>query len=108
MLCMDRGRNALIGELVHPGGLLGVLDGQADDAPVGVQVKVDVFVEFARFDRRAGGEFDQRRIGVGKVFDAHSSLYTLLGQPSPFSQIRGHITYFPMIENPKGLSFFAP
>lgn len=38
-------------ELIHPGGLLSVLNGQADDATVGVQVKRDVLVELARFDR---------------------------------------------------------
>ena len=37
----------LVGKFVYSGGLPGVLDSQADDTPVGVQVEVDVLVEFA-------------------------------------------------------------
>lgn len=65
--CVDR--YALVGEFVYSGGLPGVLDGQADDAPIGVQVEVDVFVELAGLDRRMVGEFDQGGIRIGKVFD---------------------------------------
>jgi hypothetical protein len=49
-----RDSHALAGELFHSGSLLGVLDGEAHDVPVGVQIKGDVLVEFARFDGRAG------------------------------------------------------
>ena len=38
----DRGGEALVGELVHPGGSLGVLNGKADNVPVSVQVEVDI------------------------------------------------------------------
>jgi hypothetical protein len=74
--------DVLIGEFVHSGGLAGVLDGQADDAPVGVQVEVDVFVEFAGLDRRPVGEFDQGGVGVGKVSDSHSLLLGLVSKVS--------------------------
>lgn len=39
-----------------------MLNGQADDMPVSVQIEVDILVELARFDGRAVGEFAQRRI----------------------------------------------
>ena len=39
---LDRGGEALVGELVHPGGSLGVLNGKADDVPVNVRVEVDI------------------------------------------------------------------
>ena len=38
----DRSGRALVGELVHPGGSLGALNGKADDVPVSVQVEVDI------------------------------------------------------------------
>jgi len=38
----DRGGEALVGELVHPGGSLGALNGKAADVPVSVQVEVDI------------------------------------------------------------------
>jgi len=64
----------LVGKLLHPDGLLRVLDSQANNPPSGVQVEVDVFVKFASFDWQGGAEFDQCRIGVSKVHDAHNSL----------------------------------
>jgi hypothetical protein len=46
----------------------------ADHVTVAVQIQVDVFAEFARFDRRVGGKFDQGGIGIFKVFDPHGLL----------------------------------
>jgi hypothetical protein len=72
----------LIDEFVHSDGLPSMFDGQADDAPLSVQVKVDVFVELAGLDWRLVGEFDQGGISIGKVFDSHSLLLGLLSKVS--------------------------
>jgi len=113
----------LVGEFVHSDGLLGVFDGQADDAPVGVQVEVDVFVEFAGLDRRLVGEFNQGGVGVGKVFDAHNVLLGLVSKVSVEEGIvdgftvceqddaQGAVVHFgdacPTSYPPVGLPFFA-
>ena len=64
----------LVRKFVYSGSLPGVLDSQADDTPVGVQVEVDVLVEFAGLDRRPVGQFDQGGISIGKILDARSLL----------------------------------
>jgi hypothetical protein len=46
----------------------------ADHVAVFVQIQVDVFVQFARFDRRVAGKFNQRGVGIFKVFDSHGLL----------------------------------
>ncbi len=51
-----------------------MLDRQADEVTIGVQVKTGILVELARFDRWAIGGFDQRRDCVGKVPDTHGPL----------------------------------
>jgi hypothetical protein len=76
------GRDVLIGEFVHSDSLPGVFDGQADDAPVGVQVEVNVFVKLAGLDRRPVGEFDQGGVGISKVFDSHGLLLSLVSKVS--------------------------
>jgi len=117
------GGDVLISEFVHSDGLAGVFDGQADDAPVGVQVEVDVFVELAGLDRRPVGEFDQGGVGVGKVFDSHGLLLGLLSKVSVEEGIvdgftvceqddaQGAVVHFgdarPASYPPVGLPFFA-
>jgi hypothetical protein len=117
------GRDVLIGEFVHSGGLAGVLDGQADDTPVGVQVKIDVFVELAGLDRRLVGEFDQGGVGVGKVFDSHGLLLSSVSKVSVKEGVvdgftvceqddaQGAVVHFgdarPASYPPVGLPFFA-
>jgi hypothetical protein len=46
----------------------------ADHVAVLVQIQVDVFAEFARFDRRVAGKFNQRGVGIFKVFNSHGLL----------------------------------
>jgi hypothetical protein len=47
----------------------------ADHVAVLVQIQVDVFAQFARFDRRIAGKFNQRGVGIFKVFDSHGLLH---------------------------------
>lgn len=49
---------------------LSVLNGQADDVPVGVQIDVQVLAQFARLDRGAA-ELNQRGIRIGEVPDVY-------------------------------------
>jgi hypothetical protein len=46
----------------------------ANHVAVLVQIQVNVFVEFARFDRRVAGKFNQRGVGIFEVFDSHGLL----------------------------------
>jgi len=46
----------------------------ANHITVPVQIQVDIFAEFARFDGRIGGKFNQCGIGIFKVFDTHGLL----------------------------------
>jgi hypothetical protein len=117
---MDRDVYALVGKLIHLGGLLGVFNGQANNAPVSVQVKVDVFVEFARFHRRTGGEFYQCRISVGKVFNMHRSLLQITLEEGVVHSLaifkqddaQRAVVHFrdehPAPYSPLGLSLFSP
>src|SRR6266545_4729862 len=51
-----------------------MLNGHADDAALVVEIKINVLIQFLRFNGCSGGKLHQRSICIFKIFNAHGFL----------------------------------